>query len=85
MDLAVPVDHRVKIKESEKRDKYLDIAREVWKLRVMVIPIVNDILRTIPKGLERELEELEIIGQIKTIQITALLRFVRILRRVLET
>ena len=28
MDFAVPADHRVKLKESEKRDKYLDLARE---------------------------------------------------------
>ena len=28
MDFAVPADHSVKIKESEKRDKYLDLARE---------------------------------------------------------
>ena len=26
-DFAVPADHRVKIKESEKRDKYVDLAR----------------------------------------------------------
>ena len=29
MDLAVPVDHRVEIKESKKVDKYLDLAREL--------------------------------------------------------
>ena len=27
MAFAVPVDHRVKIKENEKRDKYEDLAR----------------------------------------------------------
>ena len=31
LDFAVPVDHRVKLKECEKRDKYLDIARELKK------------------------------------------------------
>ena len=29
MDFAFPADHRVKIKESEKRDKYLDLARKL--------------------------------------------------------
>ena len=29
VDFAVPADNRVKIKESEKRDKYLDHAREL--------------------------------------------------------
>ena len=29
---AVQVDHRVKLKECEKRDKYLELARELKKL-----------------------------------------------------
>ena len=29
MDFAVPPDHRVNLKESEKRDKYLYLAREL--------------------------------------------------------
>ena len=28
-DFAVPGDHRIKLKESEKRDKYLGLAREL--------------------------------------------------------
>ena len=32
VDFAVPADHRIKQKESEKRDKYLDLARELKKL-----------------------------------------------------
>ena len=31
MDFAVPVDHWVKLKQSENRDKYLDLAREQKK------------------------------------------------------
>ena len=31
MDFTVPVDHRMKIKENEKRDKDLDLARELKK------------------------------------------------------
>ena len=31
VDFAVPADHRVKIKESKKRDKYLNLARELKK------------------------------------------------------
>ena len=30
-DFAVPADHRIKLKESEKKDKYLDLAREFKK------------------------------------------------------
>ena len=55
----------MKMKESEKRDNYSDLVRELRKLsnmrvRVMVIPIVIGALGMVHKGLERELEKLEI-------------------------
>ena len=31
MDVAVPADYRIKLKESEKKDKYLDLAGELKK------------------------------------------------------
>ena len=43
MDFAVLTDHRLKIKESEKRDKYLDLAREqrkMWKMTMTVKPTI---------------------------------------------
>ena len=40
---------------------------------------------TIPKGLVKELEDMEIRGQVETIQTTSSLRSVRILGRDLET
>ena len=60
----------MKIKESKKGDKYLDLAgelRKLWNMRVVVIPIVNDTLGTVSKCLERRLEELEIKGLIESI------------------
>ena len=86
-DFTVLVDPSVKIKESEKIDKYLDLTRELkklWNLRVKVIPVVFGALETVSRSQEKGLEELEISGRIKTIQIIALLRLDRILRRVLE-
>ena len=47
--------HRVKIKDSEKRDKYLDLAwelRKLWNVRVMVIPNVIGMLGIVPKVLD---------------------------------
>ena len=32
VNFAVPVDHRIKLKECEKKDTYLDLARELKKL-----------------------------------------------------
>ena len=31
VDFAVPADHRIKLKEREKKDKYLDLAMELKK------------------------------------------------------
>ena len=40
VDFVVPVDHRIKLKECEKKDKYLDLARELKKLWNMKVTIV---------------------------------------------
>ena len=48
----------MKIKENEKRDEYLDLARELkklWNMKMTVIPIERS-----PNAWYRELEELEI-------------------------
>ena len=88
VDFAVPADHRIKLKECEKKDKYLDLARELkklWNMQVTIIPIVIGAFGTVTKGLLKGLEDLEVGGRVETIQTTALLRTARILRRVLGT
>ena len=35
VDFAVPAYHRIKLKEYTKKDKYLDLARQLKKLRNM--------------------------------------------------
>ena len=88
VDFAVPADHRIKLKESEKKDKYLVLARELkklWNLQVTIIQMVIGAFGTVTKGLLKGLEDLEVGGQVETIQKTVLLRTARILRRVLET
>ena len=88
MDFAVTADNRINLKECEKKDKYPDLARELNKLcnmKVTIIPIVIGAFGTVTKRLLKELEDLEVGGRMKTMQTKALLRKVRILRRVLET
>ena len=88
MDFAIPPDHRVKLKESEKKDKYLNLTsklKKLWNMKVTVIPIVIGALGTVTKRSVQGLEELEIRGRVEIIQTMALLRSNRILRRVLET
>ena len=88
VDFAVPADHRIKLKECEKKDKYHDLARELkklWNMEVTIIPIVIGAFGTVTKGLLKGLEDFEVGGRKETIQTTASLRTTRILRRVLET
>ena len=54
-------------------------------MKVTMILIVIGTIGTVTKWLVKNLEDLEIKGRVETIQITALLRSAKILRRILET
>ena len=57
VNFAVPADHRVKLKESEKRVKYLDLARELknlWNMKVTITPIVIGALATVTKDWHKD-------------------------------
>ena len=77
VDFAVPANHRINLKESEKK--------ELWNMKVTMVPIVIGALGTITKELLKGLEDLEVGGRVETIQMSALLRTARTLRRILET
>ena len=65
VDFADPADHRIKLKEYEKRDKYLDLDRELkklWNMQVTIIPIVISAFGTVTKGLLKGLEDLKVGG-----------------------
>ena len=52
VDFAVPADHRIKLKECKKRDKYLDLAIELknlWNMKVTIIPIVIGAFGTVER------------------------------------
>ena len=63
MDFVVPADYGVKLKEIEKKDKYLDLARELKKKllyrNATVIPIMIDAFSAITKWLVLGLEDLK--------------------------
>ena len=66
VNFVVPVDYRTKLKECEKKVKYLDLARELKKLWNIVIGAFG----TITKGLLKGLDDLEVGRQVETFQIT---------------
>ena len=54
VNFAVPADHRIKLKERMKKDKYLDLARELkklWNMKVTIVLIVIGAFGTVTKGL----------------------------------
>ena len=84
-DFAFQAKHRVIMKENEKTDKYLDLAKELKKAMEREYDGDTKCSWFAWKGLERRREELEIRGRIDTIQSTALLRSAKILGRVLDS
>ena len=83
VDLAVPADHRLKLKEFEKKDKYIDLARELknlWNMKVTIILIEIGAFDTVTKGLLKGQDDLEVGGRVETIQTTVLLKTARILK-----
>ena len=87
IDIAVPGDFRVKTKESEKIEKYQDLALEltrVWKTSTKVIPIVIGALG----AKYRIIDWMALLGvdvkRYTLIQQTALLGSANILRKVLS-
>ncbi len=78
----------MKLKECKKKDKYLNLARELkklWNMKVWIVPIVSGAFGTVTEGLLKGLEDLEVGKRVETIQMTALLKTAKILKRVLET
>ena len=75
VEFSVPADHRIKLKKCEKKDKYLDLARELkklWNMQATIIPIVIGAFGTVTKRLLKGMEDLEVGGWVETIQTTAL-------------
>ena len=63
INFAVPADHRINLKECKKKDKNLDLAKELkklWNMKVTIVPILIGALGTITKGLLKDLEDFEV-------------------------
>ena len=55
VDSAVSTDHRIKLKESEKKDKYLDLARKLkklWNMKVTFMPNAIGTLGIVNKAMD---------------------------------
>ena len=82
VDSAVPTDHRVKLKECEKRDKCFVRELKMWvKITLSAIGVLGMVIKRLVQGLEY----LEKTGRVETVQSTEFMRLARILRRIWET
>ena len=71
----------------KETEKYQELARQIkriWKSRRKVVPVVVSTLGSVSKELAGHLEQLEIEDRTRSMQKSALLRLVHILRKVLE-
>ena len=86
MNFVVPADYKIELKENEKKDKYLDLVRELKKKKKQTVEHESVIgtFGIVTKWFLQGLEDFEIRGRVEIIQITALLKSARIVRRFLE-
>ena len=84
---TVPADHRIQISQQRKIENYQDPKHELQKLgnlETSIVPTVIGTLGTIPKSLEKHLNELNVEVNISHMQTTVLLNSARIISKVLE-
>ena len=84
-DFAVPTYHWIDISQQRKTENYQDLKRELRKLQnlISIVPIVVGAFGTIPKSLEKHLNELNVEVNISKMQTTVLLSIARIIRKLL--
>lgn len=86
IDIAIPDDRNITVKEAEKITKYKDLQIEVqrmWNVKAKVIPVVIGSLGTIKKGFHKHLEQIPGKPAAYEVQKIALLGSTHILRRVI--
>ena len=87
IDIAVPADANIAVKEMEKIQKYQDLRREIarlWDIKTCVVPVVVGSLGMVTKNLAKYLGKIGIPTKIELLQKATLLGTARILRNVLE-
>ncbi|KAL1457390.1 hypothetical protein WDU94_007628 [Cyamophila willieti] len=87
IDIAVPDDPNIQMKEAEKINKYKNLAIEIsrmWNTRTTTIPVIVGALGTIKYGLEQHLQRIPGKSSIRQVQKITLLSTAHILRKVLS-
>ena len=87
IDMSVPSDRKIALKESEKKSKYKDLELEkqrMWHMKTKVIPVVVGALGTVKKGMVENIKKVSERATVTEIQKICMLGSARILRKVLS-
>ncbi|CAH3171077.1 unnamed protein product [Porites lobata] len=87
IDMTVPSDRNIALKETEKKCKYKDLELEIqrmWHMKTVVIPVVVGALGTVKKGMVENIKKVSERANMTEIQKICMLGSARILRKVLS-
>ena len=71
IDMTVPSDRNIALKETEKKSKYKDLELEIqrmWHMKTIVIPVVVGALGTVKKGMIENIEKVSKRATVTEIQ-----------------
>ena len=87
IDMTVPSDRNIALKEIEKKSKYKDLELEIqrmWHMKTIVIPVVVGALGTVKKGMVKNIKKVSERDTVTEIQKICMLGSTRILRKALS-
>ena len=87
IDMTIPSDRNIALKEIEKKSKYKDLELEIqgmWQIKTEVIPEVAGALSTVKKGMVENIKKVLERATVTDVQKICMLGFARILRKALS-
>ena len=87
IDMTVPSDRKIALKEIEKKRKYKDLELEIqrmWHMKTIVIPVVVGALGTVKKGMVENIKRVSERATVTEIHKICMVGAARILKKVLS-
>ena len=87
IDMTVPSDRNIALKEIENKSKYKELELEIqrmWHMKTIVIPVVVGTLGSVKKGMVENIKKVPEKATVTEIQKICMLGSARILRKVLS-
>ena len=87
IDMTIPSDRNIALKETEKKSKYKDLELEIqrmWHMKTEAVPVVVGALGTIKKGMIENIKKVSERATVTETQKICMLRSAQILRMVLS-